>query len=138
MDRQKFLKLFSAGTLFSSLLIALTGCAPYRYVNARHSEKHLEVSKNSLGEEPFVLVRYPEQNSPIYLGKRPGGSYRAIFLECTHKQCTVNPTGELFTCPCHASKYDLEGRLLKGPARQDLYSFKVTADADTIYIHLPT
>ncbi|MEX0680991.1 MAG: Rieske (2Fe-2S) protein [Balneolales bacterium] len=138
MDREKFIKLVSAGTLSSSAMMAVTACATYRYVEARHIGKQLEVSKSSFGEDTFVLTRNPGSNAPIYLGKHTDGTYSALSLECTHRQCTVNPTGKTFTCPCHGSRYDQEGRILEGPARRDLFSFSVTTDADTIYIQLPT
>lgn len=137
MDRKEFIKLVSVGTLCSGALTAIPGCATYRYVDARHAGNYLEVPKSSFEDDAFVLVRNPKSKSPIYLGKRSKDSYRALFLECTHRQCTVNPSGEAFTCPCHGSKYDGEGKVLEGPARQDLYSYQVTTDAENVYIQLP-
>ncbi|MEX0648044.1 MAG: Rieske 2Fe-2S domain-containing protein [Balneolaceae bacterium] len=138
MDRKKFIKLISAGVLCSVPLGGITGCVSYRYVDARRNGDQLEVPKSSFREDSFVLVRNPGRSSPIYLGKHSEDSYSAIFLECTHKQCTVEPSGETFTCPCHGSKYDREGKILEGPARQDLYTYQVTTDAGTIYIQLST
>lgn len=138
MDRKKFIKLISAGALCSGSVIGVTGCASYRYVDARHNGNQLEVPKASFEEDLFVLVRNPGKGSPIYLGKYSEDSYRALFLECTHKQCTVNPSGEIFTCPCHGSKYNRQGKVMEGPARQDLHTYNVTTDTDTIYIQLST
>ena len=40
---------------------------------------------------------------------------------CTHQGCTPALTGNLFLCPCHASKYDLAGRVFNaGPAPANL------------------
>ena len=40
---------------------------------------------------------------------------------CTHLGCTINNTenGKL-VCPCHGSEYDLNGKVLKGPAYKNL------------------
>jgi len=49
-------------------------------------------------------------------------SVRALNPICTHKQCTVeyNPELKKIVCPCHGSTYDLEGKVLKGPAQKSL------------------
>jgi isorenieratene synthase len=50
----------------------------------------------------------------------------AISMTCTHQGCTVQPgeNGE-FHCPCHGAVFDREGRVLRGPAKQDLPRFNV-------------
>lgn len=41
--------------------------------------------------------------------------------QCTHQGCTPARSGDRFLCPCHASKYDLAGRVFKaGPAPANL------------------
>ena len=47
---------------------------------------------------------------------------RALDPICTHKHCTVDydPDEKLIVCPCHGSTYDLEGKVLKGPAKKPL------------------
>lgn len=44
----------------------------------------------------------------------------AIDLTCTHLGCAVRPVGAGFTCPCHGSRYDGQGRPVAGPARREL------------------
>lgn len=40
---------------------------------------------------------------------------------CTHQGCVPVLSGSHFLCPCHASKYDLAGRVLRsGPAPRNL------------------
>jgi len=41
---------------------------------------------------------------------------------CPHRGCTVNWQADQnrFVCPCHGSKFDAEGRQLRGPARKPL------------------
>ncbi len=52
----------------------------------------------------------------------------ALSLSCTHQGCTVHPdaTGH-FHCPCHGAMYDAQGKVLRGPAQQDLPRYKVLA-----------
>ena len=57
--------------------------------------------------------------------KNPQRSQRPEFLVaiglCTHQGCTPSLVAGGFLCPCHASKYDLAGRVFKsGPAPTNL------------------
>lgn len=61
-------------------------------------------------------------------GKRYGafkdgeGLIHVVETTCTHKQCQVNwnPTAETWDCPCHGSRYTIEGDVIKGPAMRSL------------------
>lgn len=47
----------------------------------------------------------------------------AVTAVCTHMGCTVLPPDEDydgFECPCHGSRYDRQGRVVRGPAQASL------------------
>ena len=57
----------------------------------------------------------------------------AIYKVCTHLGCIYdwNDASERFRCPCHGSKYRLDGRRIESPAPRTLDRFRVIAlDAD--------
>jgi cytochrome b6-f complex iron-sulfur subunit len=57
----------------------------------------------------------------------------AIYTVCTHLGCIYAwiPTNNRYECPCHGSKYRLDGRRIEAPAPRDLDRFHITAlDAD--------
>jgi Rieske Fe-S protein len=51
-----------------------------------------------------------------------GGTVHVRSAVCTHLYCIVhwNPLEKTWDCPCHGSRYDAFGRVLNGPAVNDL------------------
>ncbi len=51
----------------------------------------------------------------------------AIYKVCTHLGCIYpwNQTNERFECPCHGSKYRLDGRRIESPAPRTLDRFRI-------------
>lgn len=45
-----------------------------------------------------------------------GEGIAAMSLVCSHLGCIVNVTPEGFSCPCHGSKFDSDGKVVGGPA----------------------
>jgi len=50
------------------------------------------------------------------------GELHAVSAVCTHLGCVVQWNGaeKSWDCPCHASRFDVDGRVLQGPAVKDL------------------
>lgn len=57
----------------------------------------------------------------VWLLRDEGGWY-ALLNRCTHLGCqpTLDPQTRLLICPCHGSRFDLQGRAVKGPAVRPL------------------
>jgi Rieske Fe-S protein len=51
---------------------------------------------------------------------------RALDPVCSHKGCKVayNSTAKRIECPCHRSAFDLDGKVIEGPASKDLKNYK--------------
>jgi Rieske Fe-S protein len=76
---------------------------------------------------------------PVVLGRDAGGLY-AMTTTCTHQGCEVEPSGTgssaTLNCPCHGSRFDRNGNVIRGPAGSPLVHFAVTVDASgNITIH---
>lgn len=58
-----------------------------------------------------------------------GGELRAWDGLCTHAGCPLQPAGEQgregFRCDCHGGAFDVDGRVLRGPPKQDLRALPV-------------
>jgi Rieske Fe-S protein len=50
------------------------------------------------------------------------GTLHAVSLRCTHLGCLLrfNSAERSWDCPCHGSRFDVDGRVLEGPATRPL------------------
>ena len=58
------------------------------------------------------------------------GEIVAYSLICTHLGCTIENDGDEFACPCHGSRFDKDGVVLKGPAQRPLQKLRVNVLED--------
>lgn len=56
----------------------------------------------------------------------------AVSRTCTHLGCKVNYRQEIeaIECPCHQSRFTIQGTVISGPAKKDLPKFPVTVQED--------
>jgi glycine/D-amino acid oxidase-like deaminating enzyme/nitrite reductase/ring-hydroxylating ferredoxin subunit len=66
------------------------------------------------------IVGRPGDQTAIY--KDPRGEIHAVSARCTHLGCIVswNPAETSWDCPCHGSRFSVDGEVLQGPAVRDL------------------
>ena len=82
---------------------------------------------------PGTEVLRPEIPAVIY---NRYDQIQALSLSCTHLGCALESTGDGFSCPCHGSQFDHEGKLLKGPAQDNLHHLHIEVREDqTIILH---
>lgn len=77
---------------------------------------------------------YVPPGRPIAVFRDAGGVY-AVSTVCTHLGCIVRLENGGFDCPCHGSRFSLDGTVQKGPAPKALPWLSVSAvSADTFII----
>jgi Rieske Fe-S protein len=80
-------------------------------------------TRTVLKEIPAVLIHSPS-------------GFHALSLTCQHLGCSVESEANGFVCPCHGSRYGLDGQVLTGPAAKALKPLRVEISPDnkiTIY-----
>ncbi len=132
-SRRDFLKLLRAGFLYLSGAFAIGGLlrfldfdpnpAPQTNFDLGPADNFPPDSRTLLADPPAVLLHTPS-------------GFSAISLVCTHLGCTVEQSAGGFTCPCHGSLYDANGKVTRGPAQSPLRKLRVEVTADNhILLH---
>lgn len=127
MTRRDFLKIITNSLLGLAGLLGLGGLLrylSYQFDPAPPSEFDIGPATNYPRKSSTVLAHIPA----ILIHDDKG--LRAISLTCTHLGCSVEERNFGFECPCHSSRYDLDGRILKGPAERDLNILRVEESED--------
>jgi Rieske Fe-S protein len=71
----------------------------------------------------------------IVLTQAVAGDFKGFSATCTHAGCTVNEVVDgTINCPCHGSKFNLDGSVAHGPAQQPLGAENVTVQGDSIVL----
>ncbi|MEX2589878.1 MAG: Rieske (2Fe-2S) protein [Chitinophagales bacterium] len=133
--RRSFLK--TSGIVTGGLCCGATlleSCASYSYVPYSVEDKTIKVAKIHFNEKDFVALDVEKFPDAVLIHKLENGKYSAVLAECTHRKCTVKPDGTELKCPCHGSRFSIEGKVLKGPADKDLRTFTVSEDDQNVYL----
>ena len=85
---------------------------------------------------PGSVTAFPQGR--FYLVRLTDGGFLALSRKCTHLGCTVPWDGDRqqFVCPCHASVFDMAGRVLNAPAPRPLDRFPVAIENEVITVDI--
>jgi nitrite reductase/ring-hydroxylating ferredoxin subunit len=134
LSRRDFLKLARDGFLYLSGGLAFVGFlrfldydpnpAPKTEFDLGPAEAYLPGSRTVLPEIPAILIHTEN-------------GFSALGLTCTHLGCTLENDIDGFSCPCHGSRFDEEGRVTHGPAVKRLPALRVeTVDGNKLILHI--
>lgn len=78
----------------------------------------------------------PFPRGRFYLARLDDGGFLAISRTCTHLGCTVPWVQDeaRFSCPCHASAFDITGDVLRSPAPRPLDLFPVVVENNIVKV----
>jgi Rieske Fe-S protein len=104
----------------------------------------LKTPTRSDNQKLLVIKDYPDLenvggyvtfNDPAsFIIMRTGeADFMALSLTCTHAGCPVNwiSSSAIFSCPCHGSQYDKNGKRIAGPAQRDLTPYNTEYRSET-------
>ncbi len=149
MERRQFLSWVSVGALASSLPMVLAACnqteetaqtttpegtAETPAVSEPRTDGFKEFAtvqeldekgkiKNSIAD--LLIIRNPANNAIV-----------AVNPVCTHQGCSVDWKADAkeFVCPCHSSKFAVDGAVVNGPATQPLGTYEVKEEGGAVLV----
>lgn len=69
----------------------------------------------------------------VVVTQASAGSFAAFSVLCPHQGCNVGSVeGAEIVCPCHNSRFGLDGAVLTGPAQSGLEARAVTVEGDQL------
>jgi len=135
MERRQLLKT-SLAFLGTTTLISFVYPASKFLVRPKSSMPDAPLTINKDEIPTGTAKEFVFNETPLVVINRRGSGFIALSRVCTHLGCLVgyDKFNNKLVCPCHAGEFDLEGRVLSGPATKSLqrYSLKITADQITI------
>ena len=69
----------------------------------------------------------------VVLTQPVAGDYKGFSAVCTHTGCLLNEVADgTVNCPCHGSKFSLDGAVANGPASRPLEPVAIRVQGDSI------
>ncbi|MEQ9369379.1 MAG: Rieske (2Fe-2S) protein [Coleofasciculus chthonoplastes F3-SA18-01] len=147
MNRRDFLTWVGIGGIASYLPVAMVACSP-KTEESTSTTNSITNTTRADGFEPVGTVAQLDQDGEILNEKFSAGSILvvrdpgdsntiiAVNPTCTHTGCTVKWQAEPteFVCPCHDSKFAIDGTVIKGPAKDSLAGYEVKQEDDLILV----
>jgi Rieske Fe-S protein len=136
MDRRKFLENTCKSGL--GILLGATALDLAKIPSAHASSR--ATSDIELREIPILLIDTPELENvggvyhfqiddldkDLLVVRKSMGTFVTVDIKCTHKGCDVGYDAEntCFLCPCHDSRFELDGSVKNGPAEKPIQNYK--------------
>jgi menaquinol-cytochrome c reductase iron-sulfur subunit len=97
-------------------------------VNEPQERRFLQLVKSGWQED--------KQERSVWLVKRPDKSVVAYSPNCPHLGCGYRwfDAEKRFKCPCHASVFDIDGKLLSGPAPRSLDTLETKVEDGKVMV----
>jgi len=101
---------------------------------AAHQELHLPLNGELAKIGGFTIVDVKENNESrkVIVARVDANTLAACSAICTHKGCEVEYDGNAkeWSCPCHGSRFALDGQVTNGPAKKPLEQFKAALEVE--------
>ncbi len=116
-------------SVFDSKRAAVKQAAPGLLKAGAGVAKHLLTDRVLPSDLPAVEQLAPGSGQVVSIDghkaaafRDENGSVHAVSPICTHLGCQVafNNAERTWDCPCHGSRFDIEGKVIHGPAVRDL------------------
>jgi len=142
MERRDFIKKGCAVCLLGMAGMLTPGVLPEAKAKGKDKVYKTELTENNeviipvslFAEESLQIIRVKGWDYDMAVQKKEDASYSVLLMRCTHMDNELKQSGQNFTCSLHGSTYDLDGKVVKGPAEKPMDQYHATVKEDTIII----
>jgi Rieske Fe-S protein len=115
--------------------VALSACTTYGKTAAPSAAPPPVGTPAGLAKTADVPVGSGVIVGDIVLTQPSAGVFKGFSAVCTHAGCSVAKIANgTIDCPCHGSKFNLDGTVAKGPASRPLESKPISVQDDSIIL----
>ena len=140
MERRNFIKNTCKACLgvacSATVLTMLESCASLPVYKTKPENGVMVVPIEQFAQTNMVLARTSQLDYDVLVMKREDGTYKALYMRCSHQDQPLNATNTGLYCTTHGSTFDLDGNVTKEPASKPIRSFKTTADNQFVNIYI--
>jgi cytochrome b6-f complex iron-sulfur subunit len=132
MGRRNFLITLGSGAVGIAAAGTVAGTYQYLIPNALLEPAMTFKAGSSSDYNEGVDSRWLDKQR-VFIVRRKKSLYALVGI-CTHLGCIPpwQPSEGVFHCPCHGSKFSIEGDVLRGPAREPLYRAPIVVNPDGV------
>lgn len=129
-----------AGAGLGLAATALAACSTYGKEPAAADSSATTPGSTAASEASNVLVKTADVPvgsgvivDKIVVTQPTAGTFKGFSAICTHKGCELSGVdGGTIDCPCHGSKFNLDGSVAQGPATSPLEPKAISVQGDSI------
>lgn len=137
MNRRAFLMWVGVGWVASSLPVALAACSSQTESVAETTKEFQSIGTIAeLDQNGQLLKEKSTVGAVLVVRADLAGNLKAVNPTCTHAGCTVawQKSPKKFTCPCHGSEFDSDGKVVKGPAAKPLKTYQAKIEGNSVLV----
>jgi cytochrome b6-f complex iron-sulfur subunit len=134
----RLMRVLGAVAILEAGWIAVSALLPARRKTPRVGDPGVQIAGPVERFEPGSVT--PFADGKFYLARLEDGGFLAVHRKCTHLGCSVpwNSDELRFSCPCHASAFDIHGDVINAPAPRPLDLFPVTIENGVVIVDTST
>lgn len=143
MNRQEFIK--TCGFACAGVLVfgsTFHSCSSVKMVSGIIEDDVIIVNLSDFIIEKensfrkYVIVQNDKLKFPISLYRINDTQYSALWMQCTHQGTELTAFGDRLQCSAHGSEFDKNGNVTNGPASNNLKTFPVVIEKESLKISL--
>ena len=120
------------------LFPSLESCSPSAAVvkTPEPVNNRVEVPLNLFEKGSLQFVRPKGWQYDIAVQKKQDGTYSALLMQCTHMDNQLSSEQNGFSCSLHGSRFNSEGKVMKGPAEIPLKKYETSVSNGSLIIKI--